>query len=31
MEAVWSKITHLQFREQLICDLVIAAEDKAVN
>jgi hypothetical protein len=30
-EAICSKITHLQCREQLLCDLVLAAEDMAIN
>jgi hypothetical protein len=30
-EVSWSKMTHLQFREQLVCDLVRAAEDMAVK
>jgi hypothetical protein len=24
-------MTHLKFREQLVCDIVLAAEDRAIN
>jgi hypothetical protein len=30
-EVLWSEMTHLQFREQLVHDLVCAAEDMAVS
>jgi hypothetical protein len=30
-EVLWSKFTNLEFREQLVCDLVLAVEDMAVN